>query len=105
MLIEINIGLLGAVAIVATLTGVFIETKFDNRWISYSIALFGASGVMSTVVLFDNVRAIVFNQSYDPDMMAYLTYGSLFTFLIGTEILVLITFIRFWKKGKVAKRR
>jgi hypothetical protein len=59
---EVNIGLLGAVAIMATLTGAFIETKFNNRWIAYSVGSFGLSGVISTIVLFDNIRSVVLNE-------------------------------------------
>lgn len=38
---EINIGLLGAVAIVASLLSAVFETKFYNRWASYAVACFG----------------------------------------------------------------
>jgi hypothetical protein len=105
LITDINIGLLGAVAIIASLTGVFLETKFENRWTAYTTILFGISGVLSTIVLFDNVRAIIYDYQINQNILVNLTYGSIFSFLAGTEILLLTTFNKFWKKGKVAKRR
>ena len=105
MLIEINIGLLGAVAIVASLLNAIIETKFYSRWASYAVAGFGISGVLSTVVLFDMVRTSLFNLPQNLlEYQTILTYVSLFAFLGATEILVLISFIKFWKKGKTTRR-
>lgn len=104
MLIEINIGLLGAVAIIASLTGAFFDTKYANRWIAYAIAFFGLSGVLSTVVLFDSIRSDLLNQTMDQTLMANFSYVSIFAFLIGTEILIVMTFSKYWKVGKVTKR-
>jgi len=104
MLIEINIGLLGAVAIVASLLSAIFQTKFHKRWAAYSIIGFGTSGVVSTVVLFDTVRTSIFNLTSSLHYQRVLTYLSLFAFLISTEILVYISFRRFWKEGKIARR-
>lgn len=105
MLTEINIGLLGAIAIVASLIGAIFETKFYNRWASYAIAGFGLSGVLSTVVLFDIVRnALLLGQPLSYTYQQILTYFSLLAFLLSTEILVLISFMKFWKKGKTTRR-
>ena len=104
MLIEINIGLLVAVAIVASLLSAVFQTKFHKRWAAYSVIGFGTSGVLSTVVLFDIVRMSVFNTSSSLYYQEVLTYFSLFAFLISTEILAYMSFMRFWKEGK-AKRR
>jgi len=104
LLIEINIGLLVAVAIVASLLSAVFQTKFHKRWAAYSVIGFGTSGVLSTVVLFDIVRMSVFNTSSSLYYQEVLTYFSLFAFLISTEILAYMSFMRFWKEGK-AKRR
>jgi hypothetical protein len=105
MLIEINIGLLGAVAIVASLLSAVFETKFYNRWASYAVIGFGISGVLSTVILFDTVRASVFNLQQEAlHYQTVVTYFSIFIFMVSTEILVLISFMKFWKKGKTTKR-
>jgi len=104
MLIEINIGLLGAVAIVASLLSAVFQTKFHKRWAAYSIIGFGTSGILSTVVLFDTVRTAVFDLSGSLYYQQVLTYVSLFAFLISTEILAYISFMRFWKEGKIARR-
>ena len=104
MLIEINIGLLGAVAIVASLLSAVFQTKFHKRWAAYSVIGFGTSGVLSTVVLFDTIRMSVFNTSSSLYYQEVLTYFSLFAFLISTEILAYISFMRFWKEGKVKRR-
>lgn len=105
MLIEINIGLLGAIAIVASLLSAAFETKFYNRWAAYSVVGFGVSGVFSTIVLFDTVRASVLNlQQNTSDYQTLLTYTSLFVFMISTEILVFISFMKFWRKGKTIRR-
>jgi hypothetical protein len=101
MLIEINIGLIGAVAIVASLLSAVFETKFYNRWASYAVFCFGVSGVLSTIVLFDAVRALVFN--LQQDIVYYqviLTYSSAFIFMIATEMLVFISFMKFRRKAK-----
>jgi hypothetical protein len=104
MLIEINIGLLGAVAIVASLLSAVFETKFYNRWASYAVVGFGISGVLSTVILFDTVRASVFNLQQEAlYYQTVVTYFSLFIFMVSTEILVFISFMKFWKKGKATK--
>ena len=104
MLIEINIGLLGAVAIVASLLSAVFETKFYNRWASYSVAGFGISGVLSTIILFDTVRASVFDlQQETLYYQTVVTYFSIFIFMASTEILVFISFMKFWKKGKATK--
>ena len=105
MLIEINIGLLGAVAIVASLLSAVFETKFYNRWASYAVVGFGTSGVLSSIMLFDTIRATVFNlQQETLYYQAILTYTSIFIFMASTEILVLISFMKFWKKGKTTRR-
>lgn len=104
MLIEINIGLLGAVAIVASLLSAVFQTKFHKRWAAYSVIGFGTSGVLSTVVLFDTVRTSVFSTSSSLYYQEVLTYFSLFAFLISTEILAYISFMKFWKEGKVTRR-
>jgi hypothetical protein len=104
MLIEINIGLLGAVAIVASLLSAVFQTKFHKRWAAYSVIGFGTSGVLSTVVLFDTVRTSVFGTSSSLYYQEVLTYFSLFAFLISTEILAYISFMKFWKEGKVTRR-
>jgi len=104
MLTEINIGLLGAVAIVASLLSAVFHTKFHKRWAAYSVIGFGTSGILSTVVLFDIVRTSVFSTSSSLHYQQILTYVSLFAFLISTEILVYISFIRFWREGKVTRR-
>jgi hypothetical protein len=65
MLIEINIGLLGAIAIVAPLLSAIFETKFCNRWASYAVVGFGISGVLSTIVLFDVVRTLTLGSQQD----------------------------------------
>jgi len=104
MLIEINIGLLGAVAIVASLLSAIFQTKFHKRWAAYSVAGFGLSGVLSTITLFDAVRTSLFNTSSSLYYQEVLTYVSLFAFLISTEILVYIAFIRFWSEGKTERR-
>jgi hypothetical protein len=104
MLIEINIGLLGAVAIVASLLSAVFETKFYNRWASYAVVGFGVSGVLSTIILFDTVRASVFNfQQESSYYQTVLTYLSIFIFMVSTEILVFISFMKFWRKAKVSK--
>jgi len=104
MLTEINIGLLGAVAIVASLLSAVFQTKFHKRWAAYSIIGFGTSGVSSTVVLFEIVRASVLDHPNFPYYQQVLTYLSLFAFLISTEILAYISFMKFWKEGKVTRR-
>jgi hypothetical protein len=104
MLIEINIGLLGAVAIVASLLSAIFQTKFHNRWAAYSVVGFGLSGILSTITLFDAVRTSLFNTSSSLYYQEVLTYVSLFAFLISTEILVYISFIRFWSEGKAERR-
>lgn len=104
MLIEINIGLLGAVAIVASLLSAVFQTKFHKRWAAYSIIGFGTSGVLSTIVLFDTVRTSVFDLPSSLHYQEALTYVSLFAFLISTEILAYISFMRFWKEGKATRR-
>lgn len=105
MLIEINIGLLGAIAIVASLLSAIFETKFYNRWASYAVVGFGISGLLSTIVLFDMVRTSLFGlQQVSSDYQTFLTYTSLFAFLVSTEILIFISFMKFWKKGKTTRR-
>jgi len=104
MLIEINIGLLGAVAIVASLLSAIFQTKFHKRWAAYSIIGFGISGVISTVVLFDTVRTSIFKYDTSLYYQEVLTYVSLFAFLVSTEILAFISFTKFWKEGKTKRR-
>jgi len=104
MLIEINIGLLGAVAIVASLLSAIFQTKFHKRWAAYSVIGFGASGVLSTIVLFDTVRTSIFHLPNSLYYQELITYLSLFSFLISTEILAYISFMRFWKEGKAERR-
>jgi len=104
MLIEINIGLLGAVAIVASLLSAVFETKFYNRWASYAVVCFGISGVLSTIILFDAVRASVFGLPQEAlYYQAILTYTSIFVFMGATEILVFISFMKFWRKAKATR--
>jgi hypothetical protein len=104
MLIEINIGLLGAIAIVASLLSAVFETKFYNRWASYAVVGFGISGILSTIILFDTVRAAVFNlQQESTNYQIALTYSSIFIFMVSTEILVFISFMKFWKRGSSKK--
>ena len=105
MLVEINIGLLGAVAIVASMLNAVFETKFYNRWAAYSVAGFGLSGVLSTIVLFDTVKQHVFGTPSNIEIQWILTYGSIFCFLASTEVLILIAFIKFWRKGRVRGRK
>jgi len=103
MLIEINIGLLGAVAIVASLLSAIFQTKFHKRWAAYAVIGFGLSGILSTITLFDAVRTSLFNTSSSLYYQEVLTYMSLFAFLMSTEILVYISFMRFWSEGKVER--
>lgn len=105
MLIEINIGLLGAIAIVASLLSAIFETKFYNRWASYAVVGFGVAGILSTIVLFDTVRSWLLNTQQEiSNYQMMLTYTSLFVFLVSTEILVFISFMKFWRKGKTQRR-
>jgi len=104
LLIEINIGLLGATAIVASLLNAIFETKFYNRWASYAVAGFGISGVLSTIVLLDTIRTSLFGlQQSSSNYQTFLTYTSLFVFLISTEILIFLSFIKFWRKGRTRR--
>jgi hypothetical protein len=104
LLAEVNIGLLGAVAIVASLLSAVLQTKFHKRWAAYSVVGFGGSGILSTIVLFDTVRTSLFASQDSLFYQEVLTYLSLFAFLISTEILVYIAFATFWKEGKVSRR-
>jgi hypothetical protein len=104
MLIEVNIGLLGAVAIVSSLLSAVFETKFYNRWAAYSVVGYGLTGILSTVVLFDAVRTSVFNIPEPPKYQEITTYVALLAFMISTEILIYISFMKFWRKGRVTRR-
>lgn len=105
MLLEINIGLLGAVAIVASLLGMVLEGKFYNRWIAYAIAGFGVSAFLSSVVLLDIVRSSLLSSSVDTVWQTWMTYLAMAFFLFSTEVLVLLSTRKFWKSGKIEKRR
>ena len=104
MLLEINSSLLGAVAIVATLIGITFKTKFENRWAAYATILYGASSVISTSVLGDFIISPFMNQAFSNEVRSALTFLSLTLFMIATEIIIVISFKRFWRIGKVERR-
>ena len=104
MLLEINSSLLGAVAIVATLIGITFKTKFENRWAAYATILYGASSVISTSVLGDFIISPFMNQAFSNEVRSALTFLSLTLFMIATEIIIVISFKRFWRIGRVERR-
>lgn len=103
--VEIAVGLLIAVAIIATLLSVTFETKFHSRWAAYATILFGVSGILSVVILAD---LLVFQVTGYLSILTYFTpfvlLSAIFAFLVASEILVYIAFRSFWKKGKVTRR-
>jgi hypothetical protein len=105
LLLEINIGLLGAVAIVASLLGIVFEGKFYNRWIAYAVGGFGVSAFLSSVVLLDIVRSSLLTGPADTVWQTWMTYLAMAFFLFSTEVLVLLSIRKFWKLGKIEKRR
>ena len=105
-IVHINIGLLGAVGIIATLLVAEFKTKAENRWYGLSIILFGLSALFSVGLLIDLIREDlggakgVISNYYD-----VFTYISLLLFLIASEIMIIFSAISFLKKGKFSKRK
>lgn len=85
IIVEINVGLLGAVAIVATLFMTKnISTKFSNRWVCFSTMLFGIAAVLSTIILGNYTRTLFSGNAVDPLSTYYpmITLMALLLFLM-----------------------
>jgi hypothetical protein len=108
MLLEVNVGLMGASAIVASLLNIDLgktsrQIERNKRAMRLIVLAFAISGLLSTCVL---ILIIVHSLQGMPveDLSLYLvTVISLFFFLAGTEFLGLTSWGRFQSNKPSAK--